>query len=844
MLLQGPNRARTEEAVEALAQLVRKDPALVLADDSNLLYRGDSESLRKFGLFYLGEEGLREVGGMLDMAKGFFDAGPLSLSAVVTQMNSQLAPGRQSGDSAMVEFLPRFLAAVEAGLRTGATPEPALLFDSMAAAGESPYLAFDDGRALLLLITPSKRGDGFTPYGDSIVRLRAIVAGFRNQFPDVKIGLTGEPILTDDEQNTYQRDTSIALAITVAIVFLIFAYAYRQIARPVLKIGVLIGAIVVSLAFTAATVGHLNMLSVAFVVMILGLGDDFAIYVITRYEEERFAGKAPAPAMEVAMVEAGHAVVMSSLTIAVSFLTMAFTGFVGLVEMGIIAAGGILICAALCLTFLPALLLCQRGERVKEQKVIRHFFTPLLQRAERWWLRHATWVVGATILVVVICTFAAFRLQAIPASWNAWRAGGEAHRAFGPVMRVPFQYDLLDMQNPSLESVQTVRALSELQSIYFAAIVADSLDEVKRVTAALSAQPSVGSVVSILGSTARGTPTLPDANEAIQPLAQAVQEKAALLQISAAETGELAALREQTPLLASRLERTARTVRAMGEISVADALEAAAISAESIHELLQSLSPQAAEARLVALQKSMAEMFGNAVAALSSMSSERGPELSDLPDSLKKRYVGKTGKFLLEVYPAEDLRHKPNLEAFTREVLAAAPLATGTPIELDLFVDLLKVSYMKAALYALGFVTLLVWFYFRNFRTTLLCLFPLFAGIIVMLGLMQFFGLAFNLANIITLPLIIGVGVDNGVLILQRFRKTPDIALFKGNIGRAILMSNLSTIAGFAALSLADHQGIASLGLIMTIGVGATMLISLITLPAMIHWCKRRSIAL
>ena len=226
------------------------------------------------------------------------------------------------------------------------------------------------------------------------------------------------------------------------------------------------------------------------------------------------------------------------------------------------------------------------------------------------------------------------------------------------------------------------------------------------------------------------------------------------------------------------------------------------------------------------------------------MNADRAITIEDLPASLRNRYIGKSGKFLIEVYPAEDLREKSKLETFSKEVLAVAPSAAGTPIELDIFVDLLKVSYMKAALYALIFVGVLVGIYFRAWLPTLLCLMPLFFGIFLMLGFMHFFGLAFNLANIITLPLIIGIGVDNGILILQRFRHEPDIALFTRNTGRAILMSNLSTIAGFAALSLAQHQGIASLGQIMTIGVGATMLVSLITLPAMIHLLKQKQVRL
>jgi predicted RND superfamily exporter protein len=127
---------------------------------------------------------------------------------------------------------------------------------------------------------------------------------------------------------------------------------------------------------------------------------------------------------------------------------------------------------------------------------------------------------------------------------------------------------------------------------------------------------------------------------------------------------------------------------------------------------------------------------------------------------------------------------------------------------------------------------------------TALCLLPLVGGILVLLALMHPLGLAFNLANIITLPLILGIGVDNGILILERFRGEEEVALFSGNTGRAILMSNLTTIAGFVALGFARHQGIASLGQIMALGVGATMLVSLIALPAVIRVLKQRGAAI
>jgi len=843
VLFQSENPERNIEAVEALAAAVRQEPLLVDPTGSNLLYKADTEHLRKFGLFYLSEADLEGIEQILKTAIDFGTDGQVTVTRTLQAISDRLEPGRQSGDAGTVEFLPQFLGALEKALATGQIElDPALLFGSAAdMEEESGYLTFEDGRAVLLLITPLQTERSDPAISDVIPLLREKIDAVRQTFPEVRIGLTGEPVLSADEESTYQGDTTLALGITVAVVFLIFAYAYRQVMRPLLKIAVLLSAIVVALAFTAATVGHLNILSVAFIVMILGLGDDFAIYMITRFEEERAGGKEPAEAMEAAMVQAGHAVVMASLTVAISFLTMTFTGFVGLSEMGIIASGGILLCALLCLTFLPALLLCQRRERQNARHEIRHHLTPRLIAAEQWWLRHAGAVIGVSLALVLVATLVSVRFTAIPAGFSRLEQGEPVQKAFGPVLRVPFQYDLLDMQNPELESVQTVRALSELQSIYFSVIVVDSLAEVRRLTRELAAQPSVGSVVSILGSTDRGTPTLPADQEAKQPLVQSIVETARRIEIEPTAQVDPAAFSALLPTLEARLTRMARLVRAMAETQLADQLDAAARALQRIEETLPNLSETEIRDRLGEFQLAFGQLLQEAFSELAGMQ-ERPLTLEDLPASLSERYIGKTGKFLIEVYPAGDLREKARLEAFSREVLAVTADATGTPIELNIFVDLLKVSYMKAALYALIFVALLVGFYFRSWLPTVLCLMPLFCGILLMLGFMRMTGLAFNLANIITLPLIIGIGVDNGILILQRFRHEPDIALFPRNTGRAILMSNLSTIAGFAALSLANHQGIASLGLIMTIGVGATMVVSLITLPAMIHLLKIRKV--
>jgi uncharacterized protein len=214
---------------------------------------------------------------------------------------------------------------------------------------------------------------------------------------------------------------------------------------------------------------------------------------------------------------------------------------------------------------------------------------------------------------------------------------------------------------------------------------------------------------------------------------------------------------------------------------------------------------------------------------------DSGPlRVEDLPAQLRNRFVGKSGKHLVQVYPKHDVWSREEQATFVRELRSVDPKVTGTPVQLFEYTSLLKNSYVEAAWWALGAIVILVFLHFRSVGQVLLSLLPVAIGTLWMVGFMGWTGIPFNPANIMTLPLVIGIGVTNGIHILNRFAEEPNPSILAKSTGKAVLVSGLTTIAGFGSLIVGEHQGIQSLGWIMAVGTATCMIAGLTFLPAVL----------
>jgi hypothetical protein len=243
--------------------------------------------------------------------------------------------------------------------------------------------------------------------------------------------------------------------------------------------------------------------------------------------------------------------------------------------------------------------------------------------------------------------------------------------------------------------------------------------------------------------------------------------------------------------------------------------------------------------KLAAFQRALFNDVMDTFEALKNQNSDSPLRVEDLPQSLRDRFVGVTGKYLLMVYPKKDVWKRENQKEFIDQVRNVYPNVTGTPVQLYYYTELLKSSYEEAARYSLVAIVILVLFHFRSPLCVALALVPVGVGFLWLGGLMGFFDVQLNPANIMTLPLVLGIGVTNGIHILNRYAEEQTPNILARSTGKAVLVSGLTAIAGFGSLILAKHQGIQSLGYVMASGLATCMVAGLTFLPALLNLLTR-----
>jgi hypothetical protein len=216
--------------------------------------------------------------------------------------------------------------------------------------------------------------------------------------------------------------------------------------------------------------------------------------------------------------------------------------------------------------------------------------------------------------------------------------------------------------------------------------------------------------------------------------------------------------------------------------------------------------------------------------------------LDDLPANLRERYVGKNGKWLVRVFSKDCLWNFEPLEKFVQQIRTVDPEATGKPFTTLEGLKAMRNGFLWAAVYALIAMVLVLFLDFGRVKHTLVALLPLAMGMIATLGFMAMFDFPLNPANMIAFPLILGVGVDNGVHVLHDFcsRNRKLRYHLSHATGFGIMVKALTTVLGFGTLMIAQHRGMASLGLILAIGVTCCMLTALVFLPALLYVMGKR----
>jgi len=831
VVVRGDDPARMRVAVEDLAARVAARPELF----DRLFYKVDVTGLKDRALLYLPVEQLQAVRENLERMGPLLSApiGPLawrSVTLVNLLRQARERAGRIDPDAALApadeQFLTQLQATVNSANAALADPSayrnpwsslmPAVSGQSSELLDRPQYFTSADGRLAFLLARPVKDVSSFTPAQSAVDGMRAIIRDTQPRYADLAIGLTGLPVLESDEMAASQRDSTFAGWLALGGTALLYLVTYRGFRCPLLTVTTLLTGTAWAMGWLTVTVGHLNILSVTFAVMLIGIGD-YGVLFVTHYEQRRRSGEAPAAAARATAGHVGPSIFTAALGTALAFFATMFADFRAVAELGWITGWGVLFCALACFTVLPALITLSDRRSV---------LTPLA-------------IVGPDGASRPVLGLTEAPPAWLPALMNRPRlvlAGAAAVLlgAVGFAGRVGYDHNLLNMQAEGLESVAWEHELiaATAGASWHADSIAGSPQEALALKARYEQLPGVSRVaevaslipaeqdrkVGLARDIHRRLARLPAGDPPIVPLTSPprdVRKEAALL---------LGALQPQAPI--SRQPLLERLVQGLTLLRDHPALDGGAEAKVRL---------QAFETRLVG--DLLADLH-----RLRAVSTPRPITLEDLPAALRQRYVGGTGKWLVQAYAKDNLWDIAPLEQFCAAARTIDAEATGKPFATVEGLRSMQNGFTRAGLYALAVILSVLAIDFRSMRHTALALVPLAVGVVLLLGVMGAIGVHLNPANMIALPLIVGVGVDNGVHVLHdyRARRRGRPYALAATTGQGIAVAALTTVLGFGALMIARHRGLSGLGFVLAAGVTACMAAALVLLPALLRLAAGR----
>jgi hopanoid biosynthesis associated RND transporter like protein HpnN len=790
-VVQAPARELADAAADALADALRRQPMRFRAVDQP----GGGEYFAREALLFLPPEDLDKVAAKLLEARPLMNtlahdptlrgmADTLSVLLALPLQMGQVKLGDMAGllgDSAAT--IERVLAGKPAAISwiALATPPPAQLEPRVAAGALAP--AHAAGAAMptsFVTVSPILNFRNLEAGAEASATIRATAARLRlaERF-GATVRLTGAQPLTDEEFASVVEGALLNGVLTVLAVVLILWLALRS-ARLVLAVLLtLLAGLVITAALGLAMVGALNMISVAFAVLFVGLGADFGIQFGVRYRAERAAfNDLPVALVRTARV-AGVPLALAAAATAVAFFSFVPTDYRGIGELGLIAGVGMLVAFACTMTLLPALIRVLRPPGEPHVPTMRW-----LAPADRFFERHRTAILLLTCGLILAGTPLLTRLQ--------------------------FDFDPLHLKDPHSESMATLLALQDAPEAGTdnVNVLAPSLAAAQSTAARLAALPEVERAVTLLSF-------IPD------------QQPIKLARIATARA-------RLAPVLSQPMASPAGdTLRVAALARLADQLE---LAAEDYPGPGAAQSARLAKAlrRLVAMDAAMRDRAERALAlplrlalARLRLALEAKPVgLPDLPPALVRDWLAPDGRALVSVTPrlppAGDPARPAALRRFVQAVLQAEPSAAGGPISVRGSADTILSAFAEAGAWAVLSITMLLWIALRRFTDVLLTLGPLLVSAVLTLELCALLGIPLNFANVIALPLLLGIGVAFKIYYVMAWR-AGQTHLLQSSLTHAVLYSAATTAAAFGSLGFSHHPGTASMGKLLALSLACTL---------------------
>lgn len=677
----------------------------------------------------------------------------------------------------------------------------------------SPYLFSPERDLMLFMVIPSFNVMEADWLVAAVNGLEELLVSESHAF-NVDVGLTGTITLQRVEMDAVMEDSMILTLLAILGVLLLFMVSFRMVSAPVLAVINLMIGVIWAMGFSYILVGVLNMATALFAVILIGLGIDFSVHIISVYTELKNLGVKAEEAVISTMEKVGKGIITGGLTTAAAFLTLMIGRSRIFTEFGLVCGTGLIIIMISTLLLLPTLLIIQHKLWVFKKnddtisKDISYGFMGHI--AEKIHNRNR---LGISALIVITGFF-------------AWQTS-----------RLKMDYHYLNMEPEGLKSIvlQDTLITKFNMSMDMANITATSLAENEQLTEKAREANSVSFVESL-------TDYLPPRAEQIAR-ASGVAEIRDLMKQQSPE-GSLDP-REYDDFLQEliRLEMNIMEMQDMAFVGGQDLVDRKAVRlvghpendlfVGGLSRVISKLENfEDMPEKIIPFSRTFRREYRERVI---SMANPEMISLDMIPFMIRDKYVNREENlFLITIYPKGNIWDMNNMKNFSNELFSISPRVSGMPPLMDKLMVMMGQDGRRAVFLTLSVVFLLLLMDFRRFRYALLGMAPMVFGMLWMTGIMGLFGLKLNILNIMAIPLIVGIGIDDGVHLLHRWHIEKDIRHVFSSTGKAVTITSLTTMLSFGSLVFATYRGFGSFGLALFIGTGMCLLASILILPAFI----------
>ncbi len=701
----------------------------------------------------------------------------------------------------------------------------------------NPYMLSLDKTMSLMMVSSVVSYDDIEHMPTLDREIERIMAPLDAKYPDYRIERTGMTAVGRDEMDSIGPITTVITLLAMVAVFLLLVWNFRSLLTPILTLGTIVVGIIWSLGVIALALGQLNLFTVMIMVILLGLGIDFSLHLATRFHEEIMAGRTMEEAMYDTLNETGKGVITGALTTAAAFYTLMIAKTAGIFEFGFCAGTGVIVTLLAVLWLLPSLLAWQAVRQQAAGKIDpskAHNFAALGSFA----VGMGRWRYVVTPLILLLTAVGIWGGAHLGWEWNFNKLEPKGLRS------VELQDEIIDKYKFSIAfsmlTVDSVEESRELRKAFREKSLVGEVDDISQWVSRPDFDDSHSHIVEL-----REILTVPQApvefgDAAVMTEAQDIQEQLAanramladevdrlwanIVEIQALSIigGQDRVVAKTTQLVGTRETRAAGMLRRIAD-NFLDNVDAGPESAFDWNSLNR-----------------FAAAFGQTLRPkVEQMARGDAPVTVEMvPNDMQARYMSKAGKppYLMQITPKQNLYEREELELFQDVMSKVHPNITGMP---QMIITMCIETIREGKIASMLAVTLILGLLLVDFRKTPLvaglAFLPLICGTALMLGTMWLFGEKFNYVNLIALPVIIGIGVDDGVHYFHRLLHEGKGGLRRAttSVGRAMLMTSLTTMIGFGSLMFYMMEGMKSMGFALFVGVDMCFVVTITLLPAL-----------